>query len=274
MNNKGFLKINSEEFLFCEGETINIFEIEDLVSTTKDIDLFGKFKGKLQEEEIYIEDEIEDQFDDDLFDNEVVQVKLDKNIKLEQLVENFNNGDEYSFNYIYEHYRPILDRWGKRQNNTELGIELLDIVLLSAVKTFDSSAGTKFNTYFWTCAQNHMHSDIKKANAQKRLHNKNMSSLNDKVSYKGDSTEMELEKIIEDKNPSYESNINELKMSIRSLNDCLKENEIFILLKLIDNYTLQEIGDELGITAAAVCLSLKRIAKKNFVAKKLKEILV
>lgn len=281
---KGFLKINSEEFLFHIEDTIDIFEIEQLVSTDKDIELQGKFKDKLKNEVVFVEDELNNEFDEDLLDEELddldelatqIEVKLKtKKSRLEDLVEEFNNGNESSFNDIYEHYRPILERLGKRQNDQELGIELLDIVLLYAVKTFDSKFGTKFNTYFWTCARSHIHSNIKKSNAQKRAHNKNMASLNDKMFYKGDSTEMELEKIIEDKNPVHEANMNELKMSIESLKDCLKENEIFILLKLIDNYTLQEIGDDLGVTAAAVCLSLKRISKKSFVAKRLKEILV
>lgn len=268
----GLLKINSEEFLFLIEDTIDIFEIESLHTTEKDIELHGKFKERLKDEDVVIEDELDDLFDDEIITNKK-SLKKSK-ISLEKAVKDFHDGDELSFNIIYEHYRPIFDRWGRRYNNQELGMELLDIVLLSAVRTFDASAKTKFNTYFWTCVHNYVNCNIKKDNAQKRAHNKNMASLNEKKMYKGDSTEMELEKIIEDKKPAMESDINELKMSIQSLNDCLKENEIFILLKLIDNYTLQEIGDDLGVTAAAVCLSLKRIAKKSSTAKKLKEILI
>lgn len=268
----GFLRINSEEFLFQIEDTIDIFEIELLHTTEKDIKLHNDFKERLKNEDVIIEDELNDLFDDKIVTN---STSLNKNkMNLESAVKEFCDGNENAFDFIYKHYRPILDRWGRRYNNIELGVELLDIVLLSAVKTFNASSGTKFNTYFWTCAQNYVNCNIKKGNAQKRTHDKNMSSLNEKKVYKGDSTEMELEKIIEDKQPALESSINELKMSIQSLDDCLKSNEIFILLKLIDNYTLQEIGNDLGVTAAAVCLTLKRIAKKSSVAKKLKEILI
>lgn len=278
-NQSELLKINCESFLFCLEETINIFEIEDLKTNQVDDMLFDDFKNKLKEDEIEFDDF--DIFEDEE-ENENAELSINvenvddceiPKITLEQAVEDFSFGIEDAFDYVYSHYKPILNRWGKRYNNEELGIELLDIVLLAAVKAFDGNAGVKFNTYFWTCAQNYVTCYRKKNDAQKRAHNKNMASLNEKRMYKGDSTEMELEKIIEDKSSTEDSHANELVLSIKSLDDCLKEREISILLKLIDNYTLQEIGDDLGVTAAAVCMSLKRIAKKPVVAKKLKEIL-
>lgn len=273
-NQRTLLNINCETFLFSLEDAINIFEIEELKTNQVDDMLFNDFKNKLKDDKI--------DFDDfDIFDEEedFEDLELDLNnykmpkITLEQAVEDFTDGITNAFDYIYSHYKPILNRWGKRYNNEELGVELLDIVLLSAVKTFNSNAGAKFNTYFWTCAQNYVNCHRKKNDAKKRAHNKNMASLNEKRMYKGDSTEMELEKIIEDKSSTEDSHTNELILSIKSLGDCLKDTEISILLKLIDNYTLQEIGDDLGVTAAAVCMSLKRIAKKPVAAKKLKEIL-
>lgn len=277
-NNGKLLEINSDSFLFSLEETINIFELEELKTNDIDDVLFNDFKNKLGEEKIDFED-FEDFFDDDQEDIDIFNEdkKSDKHvmskIPLEQAVEDFTDGISDAFDFIYSHYKPILTRWGKRYNNEELGIELLDIVLLSAVKTFNCNAGAKFNTYFWKCAQNYVNCNRKKNDAQKRAHNKNMASLNEKRMYKGDSTEMELEKVIEDKSSTEDSQSNELILSIKSLGDCLKETEISILLKLIDNYTLQEIGDDLGVTAAAICMSLKRIAKKPVAAKKLKEIL-
>lgn len=277
-NDGKLIEINSDSFLFSLEETINIFDIEELKTNDIDDVLFNDFKEKLGEEKIDLED-FEDFFDENEEDIDIFNdnKKSDKNtmpkISLEQAVEDFADGISDAFDFIYSHYKPILTRWGKRYNNEELGIELLDIVLLSAVKTFNCNAGAKFNTYFWTCAQNYVNCHRKKNDAQKRAHNKNMASLNEKRMYKGDSTEMELEKVIEDKSSTEDSQSNELILSIKSLEDCLKETEISILLKLIDNYTLQEIGDDLGVTAAAICMSLKRIAKKPVAAKKLKEIL-
>lgn len=283
----GLINYDHEEFLFVffGEETIDITEIEQLKTTEMDEMLFNDFKNKLKEEEVDLDDlenlndfEDLDDFDCKLEDIEIPDNFLDDykgngKIKLEEAVMDYADGVEDAFNYIYLHYRPILDRWGKRKNNEELGAELLDIVLLSAVKTFKQDRGAKFNTYFWKCAHNYMSCNNSKNNAQKRAHNKNMASLNEKKVYKGDSTEMELEKIIEDKNSTNSLRENELINSIESLRDCLKETEIYTLLKLIENYTLQEIGNDLGITAAAVCLSLKRIAQKPAAAKKLKDIL-
>lgn len=274
------IEINTDSFVFSLEETINIFEIEELKTNDLDNVLYNDFKEKLEEEKIDLEDfdelfnEDKDEDKNNIFDTDPqIYKNTTSKISLEQAVEDFADGISDAFDFIYSHYKPILTRWGKRYNNEELGVELLDIVLLSAVKTFNGNAGTKFNTYFWTCAQNYVNCHRKKNDAQKRAHNKNMASLNEKRMYKGDSTEMELEKVIEDKNSTEDSRANELILSIKSLDDCLKETEISILLKLIDNYTLQEIGDDLGVTAAAICMSLKRIAKKPVAARKLKEIL-
>ncbi len=96
---------------------------------------------------------------------------------------------------------------------------------------------------------------------------------NEKAKYKGDTLDNDLETMIEDSSIENYQKRKDLKLSIMSLKDCLKDNEITMLLKIVDNYTLQEIGDSLGITAAAVCLSLKRISKKKRAAKQLQEIL-
>lgn len=259
------ININDEEtcekLLFCFDDKNEELDLKD-----KELDeiLFEDFKNKLASEEFE---------PDDNFDFEVDDSKL-QNITLEQAVEDFSDGIDDAFNYIYAHYNPILTRWGRRYNNDELGSELLDIVLLSAVKTFNNKAGTKFNTYFWTCAQNYINCNRIKNNAQKRAHNKDMISLQQKCMYKNDQSETELGSMIEDKKSKDSTHDSELKLSILAMKDCLKENEIKILLRLIDNFTLQEIGDDLGVTAAAICMSLKRIGKKKNAAKKLREILV
>lgn len=253
-----------ERFLFgdpnkLDNEGLSNIEIDDI--------MYNDFKQKFENEvEEFTEDDVN--FESEIDDS--VTSKLE-DISLEDAVMDFRDGINDAFDYVYAHYRPVLNRYGKRYNNEELAIELLDIVLLNAVKTFDINAKTKFNTYFWTCIHNYVNCYRIKNNAQKRAHNKDMKSLQEKCMYKGDKADAELESTIEDK--SLNKNNDELRMSITSLNDCLKANEITILLKLIDNYTLQEIGDCLGITAAAVCMSLKRISKKKNAAKKIQEIL-
>jgi RNA polymerase sigma factor (sigma-70 family) len=266
-----------EKLLFGIITTAEYEELED-----QDIDgiLFKDFKEKFEDEDLDIDEFLEEIEDEN--DLKTIEKSIEKTIKefnkkssisLEQAVINFKNGVIESFDQIYDHYKPILARYGKRYNNEELAIELLDIVLLNAAKTFDENAKTKFNTYYWTCVHNHVNCYRIKNNAQKRAHNKDMKSLQDKFMHKGDATERDLESRIEDANSNDDQKNKELKMSIMALEDCLKSQEITILLKLIDNYTLQEIGNSLGVTAAAVCMSLKRISNKTKAAKKLKEIL-
>lgn len=247
-----------EKLLFCFDDE----QTKSLVTKKLDDILFEDFKNKLNEEEYELDDKEDIKVED-----------KSQKVTLKQAVEDFTNGIDDAFNFIYVHYRPILERWGRRYNDDELGYELLDVVLLTAVKTYNNKAGTKFNTYFWACAQNYVHCNTIKKNAQKRAHNKDMISLQRKCMYKGDQSEVELESMIEDNKSTKNSHDNELRLSILSMDDCLKNNEIQILLKLLDNFTLQEIGNDLGVTAAAICMSLKRIAKKKIAAKRLREIL-
>lgn len=224
--------------------------------------------------------ELSDIFFKDFKENmqkEIIENEIDLDdlpeITLEQAVGDFRNGIQEAFDHIYGYYEPKLIRWGKRYNNEELGIELLHIVLLNAVNAFDNTAGAKFNTYFWACAHNYVNVHKKRNDAKKRQHYKNMISLQQKYVYKGGSSETDLEKTIEDTNDNQQKNINELKLAINSLEPFLKKNELTILLRIVDNDKLEEIGDELGVTAAAVCMALKRLGGKKKVASKLKEIL-
>lgn len=285
MNNKNemFLK-NGEMF----GDENYMEAIQDNnINNTEEYKDYKEYEEQKDNEEHKEYEELKDVEIDDIFfndfknkfenelKNDEIQIDEMPEITLEQAVSDYVKEDiDDAFDYLYAHYQPILNRWGKRCNNEELGVELLDIVLFNAVKTFDATAGAKFNTYFWTCAKNYINCYKIKHDAKKRQHNKKMSSLQQKYSYKSDSGDVELEKLIEDKSLQQESKDYELKMSIKSLEGYLKPNEITILLRLIDNDTLQEIGDDLGVTAAAVCMTLKRLSKKKNVAGKLRNILI
>ena len=54
---------------FLIEDTIDIFEIESLHTTEKDIELHGKFKERLKDEDVVIEDELDDLFDDEIITN-------------------------------------------------------------------------------------------------------------------------------------------------------------------------------------------------------------
>ena len=246
-----------ELLLFGEKEysQINDEQIEDSLTV---------FKQKLATESL-------ENFDD--LDKDLEEQSQSKDDILENAVIDFNAGYAESYDIIYKHYKPIMARYGNRYNDADLATDILDYVLLNAVKTFDNTAKTKFNTYFWKCVHNYVNCVKIHNNAQKRAHNKDMKSLNEKARYNNDSSENDLEVMIEDPELDSVQKSKELKLSIMGMKDCLKDNEIKILLKVIDNYTLQEIGESLGVTAAAVCMSLKRISKKKVAAKYLMDIL-
>lgn len=287
-------QINEDLFLFIMDKPIDIFELYSLQTQDKDLELNKKFNEKLFNDDYFDDEDIEDDFEEDYeedFEDEedftysdkkcnkiIDELTLNEDSKvkighLENAVIEYRNGNDEAFNYIYEHYRPIMKRYSERTNNYELGIEFLDIVLLNAVRTFNENVGTKFNTYFWRCARGHAACHNKMARAQKRAADMNSMSLEENISDKN-SSELKFEKIIDDKNVVKENRISELKLVINSFENILTKNEKIILLKLIDNYTLEEIGKTLGITAAAVCMAAKRIAKKEHIAKHLREVLM
>lgn len=243
----------------------NIYEDEEEDSLSKnrvelhDV-LFENFKDKI----------IEEVNEDETIKKDIAKIN---SITLEQAVKDYKKGVPEAFDFIYAHYEPILSRWGVRCNKQELAIELLHIVLLNAVNSFDSTMKAKFNTYFWTCAKHYINVNNVKNDAKKRQHYKNMMSLQQQRNFHDESS-AELSSMISD--DKYENSIKnkELKLSIRSLDKYLKPNEIKIILKLIDNYKLQEIGKSMGVTTAAICTTLKRLGKKKVASKKLREVLM
>ena len=151
--------------------------------------------------------------------------------------------------------------------------DLLDFVLFNAVTKFSSDRNTQFDTFFWKCANNHVKREIVTENTKKRAGRKNDISLNKTVSYK-DEVDLELGALLKDLTCEEEFELEELKMSINNLHYCLKDTEANIILKLIDNYTIKDISEEMGITSSGVCMVLKRLGKKINVKEELKNMLI
>lgn len=229
-----------------------------------------------EEFELY-DGEIEEEIDfKDIENEESKEIKNNKKLQksdITKLVMEYNNGNTRVYDDIYLYYKPVLERWGIRNKNQDMAEDLLDFVLFNAVTKFSSDKKTQFDTFFWKCANNHVKREIVTENTKKRAGRKNDISLNKTVSYK-DEVDLELGALLKDLTCEEEFELEELKMSINNLHYCLKDTETNIILKLIDNYTIKDISEEMGITSSGVCMVLKRLGKKINVKEELKNMLI
>ncbi|MDF2534862.1 MAG: hypothetical protein K0R18_1021 [Bacillales bacterium] len=216
---------------------------------------------------------------------------------LEQAVYDYLNGEDTAFDYIYDHYRPVLERLAYRKNDEDLAQEL-SIVLYHAVQKFDILAGVKFNTFFWTCAQNHIGTQNIRKNAQKRSGAQKvektvineetgeeeviMEVIKTKVislqtTLKNKESETEIGNFVESDYAKADYKKANLKVALEQLLELklISEDEKLAIELIGDGDTLAEIGAKLGgITAPAVHVKLRRLGKRKQVAPILKEILI
>lgn len=242
--------------------------------------LFKDFVQNFEEEQLFEDDNQE------------------SSLSLEQAVYDYqHNNIPEAFDYIFEHYKPKLDRLGMRKNDDELSQELSE-VLWNAVQRFDAKAGVKFNTFFWTCAQNHMGTQKIRRNAQKRSGAKKVqmmginletgeeemiteivktkvvslqATLNSKES------ETEMGSFVESQTFKNQYDESELEICLKQLFEAglIKPKEMKAIQMVMEGATLAEIGQELnGVTAPAIHVMLRRLGDKKQVRKQLLEILV
>ena len=127
-------------------------------------------------------------------------------------------------------------------------------------------------TYYWKCANNHLVILNIRKNAKKRQSDNNTISLSKTVSNSDNETNME--SFIEDKNSNVEfNNILFNTFLEKNIFPKLNESEVKTINMLLEGYTLEEIGEELGgLTAPAIHVKLRRLANKPVVGKQLKEL--
>lgn len=231
-------------------------------------------------------------------------------ISLEQAVQDYKNGIQEAFDYIFSIYKPRLERLGKRMNDDELAQDL-SIVLFKAALAFSEKGGAKFNTFFWKCAQNHIGTQKIRKAAQKRGGNKKANSellkalkakeksglgltleeqheltrleeesrptktVSLQSTFDTKDSSVEIGSFIEDSNLKNQYKTSVLMTDLESLSKTLKPNEYKAIQMIIDGYTLEEIGKELkGITAPAVHVMLRRLGQKKNIIPRLREILL
>lgn len=240
----------------------DFFEEDDELLKTFDEIIYDDFEKKLLTQ------------DDDAIEEELVNdIDLSKlPVSLEQAVADYQEGTDEAFDYLYDYYKPKLERLSYRKNDEEL-VQELGIVLLRAIQTFDDSCGAKFNTYFWKCARNHMGTLNIRKRAKKRTAENGIVSMQQPFSMNNSKdSEAEIGSLIKDTEGelSYEKSMFHMTLE-QNVFPYLKENEITAIKMLLDGYTLEEIGQQLGgITAPAVHVKFRRLAEKKHVGKQLR----
>lgn len=254
--------INNEELIGEINDEIEIEVQEDLddCRSLEEI-IYDDFEDKLSNE-----DALEDEED------EVVLNNIDLSglpITLEDAVADFQSGEKEAFEYIYNHYKPKLERLSYRQNDEDL-VQELSIVLMRAVETFNNGCGAKFNTYFWKCARNHMGTLNIRKSAKKRT--AEFGTVSMQQSFNTKDSDVELGAFIEDKNGELNYEKRNFHMVLEeNIYPYLKESEVKAIKMLLDGYTLEEIGEALGgITAPAIHVKFRRLAEKKIVGKQLR----
>lgn len=247
---------------------------------TLDEIIFEDFKNNLESENLDLND---------------VKAETGK-AHLEQAVYDYLNGEESAFDYIHEHYRPVLERLAWRKNDEDIAQEL-SIVLYHAVQKFDVLAGVKFNTFFWTCAQNHIGTQNIRKNAQKRSGAKKISKtvINEitgeeevveevvktkvvslQTTLKNKDSETEVSNFVESEFAKADYKKANLSIALDELlrAGLISQDEKIAIEMVSNDATLVEIGEKLGnITAPAVHVKLRRLGKRKAVAPLLREIL-
>ena len=248
--------------------------------------LFQDFQKNLEEEGIELE-----------LEKEINEIKEETSkFDIEQAVYDYLNGQQESFDYIHNYYRPKLERLAYRKNDDELTQEL-SIVLYHAIQKFDILADVKFNTFFWACAQNHIGTQNIRKNAQKRSGAKKVevTEINPETgeeevitkviktkvvslqsTLKNKDTETEVGNFIENNYTKNDFKKLNLELSLKQLadNQIISYKEMTAIKMIVEGATLHEIGQALGdITAPAVHVMLRRLGKKKHIGNYLRDIL-
>lgn len=188
--------------------------------------------------------------------------KTKEQLEIEKSVRAYQDGNKQSFDFIYNAYKPKFDRMAKRFNNEDL-VQELGFALFKAVCTYGKQSVAKFNTYFWTCARNHIGSLNIKNSAKKRTSEFGEISINAIVqSPSGDA--VTLSDIIED--PDQEK-YNDERMFECFLKEKifvnLSHNDIVTLKMFLQGYTLEEISNVFHVSSPAIHAKLRRLGKNT-----------
>lgn len=250
-----------------------MINFDEMLNGDKENGTVGIFDYSEEEQEYEEELEYGEELEDDLNDNQIEKLlnkkyEQDERLTSEEVelkVLEYKNGNLKAFDDIYNFYYPIIKKWGIRNRNEEMAIEIIDCILLKALKEFDVTKKNKFNTLFWTYIKTAIKRELQSKNCKKRIGDFKKVSLNKMISSKKSGNDTyELEKRIKSNTFDRDYLDAESNQIIDKFSKFFNEKEKFIIKNIIKGKNTSDISKMLDITPAAVSSNLRRIAQKYY----------
>lgn len=203
------------------------------------------------------------------YDVPPVTVNVNTVPTLEEAVADYQCGCSEAFDYLYRYYSSKFDynavRYGDEDVKQELGI-----VLYRCSMKYRSGGSSSFNTFFWTCAQNHIGMYLNKKRSKKRCCEHGVISLN-LTAYKDSSDE--LTDMVADTAAveSFDDMLINQVMETRIYTQLGPKDE-FIVRQLAAGVPVSAISKKLGITSPGVYVRLKKMKQRPEVSERLDEL--
>ena len=132
-----------------------------------------------------------------------------------------------------------------------MAIEIIDCILLKALKEFDITKKNKFNTLFWTYIKTAIKRELQSKNCKKRIGDFKKVSLNKMISSKKSGSDTyELEKRIKSNTFDRDYLDAESNQIIDKFSKFFNEKEKFIIKNIIKGKNTSDISKMLDITPA------------------------
>lgn len=179
---------------------------------------------------------------------------------INQLILRFQqNNDQDAFSQLYDIHKQLIKAISYKNQLPHIDYESeMNFAFYNAARTFkvNNNKNASFNTYFKTCVDNQIKVCLTYLNAYKRQCDKNCLSL-DMPCNDDDSKVITLGDNIPDDKVDLQDILN--TMVIQQAKKLLNEQEQKLLDYIYAGYNYKEIGQFLGITAAAIKARLKKI---------------
>ena len=191
---------------------------------------------------------------------EVPRLNADVNVvpTLEEAVSDYQYGCQEAFNYLFRYYKSKLEYNVNRYHDEDVFQEL-SMILHRCAKRYRAGGSSKFNTFFWTCAQNHLgaYTDAKKT--YKRRCNEEAVSLDAPLDDEGENT---IGSGLVDEAAAGEFDSVTLKDALEcTVYPVISKEDRYIINLIAEGEAMTSIGRRLGVSTMAIYNRLRRLSQ-------------
>lgn len=182
---------------------------------------------------------------------------------LEDAVEDFKYGCKEAFDYLYRHYEKKIKYTAARNNNEDF-VQELGYVLYKCTQKYQLGGSSCFNTFFWSCARNHIGMYNIKKNSKKRKCPYGEVSIN--YQSENNNNDKELSNIIKD--VSNEEKFENVLFDVvieKSVLPYLNDKDKFIVLSFLNGCTVKEISKKLHMSPPGIYVRLKKLKNQEII---------